>query len=596
EIRVLVGNLSQQEPAGSATQPDTAQASEQARAQDRMASIDEPLDLIKLSIGEKIQVKCRGDRELRGVLQAYDQHLNMVLSDVEETITIQEVDEETYEEIIKQSTRKIEMLFVRGDVVILALRATKTEETLALGCHERREFVCLCASVRRRMDAVRIEHALHDLVHEAAQVRAVLLVDALDGVVDVADDLREAALLAVNTWRSYSRMSSSLSCAMNAGGRSATVCSRERSPDRFHPASLPTSLHGSTDDPVTCMRCTAQRKAMADGGLDMEILAPPTDGVSCMRFCMREGSTDHLLVASWDAALRVYDGVRLRTQVALDSALLTCAYGQDEREAFAAGLDGIIRRVDLSVKQATAVGQHAAAVRTVHFAKEQNSVVSGSWDQTVALWDARSGHTKLQEVKLAGKVFAMDQRAHTLVVATSARDVSVFDLRKFPQAVATRDSPLKYQTRSVRLFPDCEGYVLGSIEGRVALEYFSDQDATSEGEKKRSYAFKCHRDKVDDQLYIYPVNALAFHPQIGTFVSGGCDGTVNAWDGDNKKRIHQFPKYPTSIAALEFNHDGSVLAVASSYTFEEGEKDHPNDQIFLHQVQPSEVRPKKKAV
>jgi hypothetical protein len=33
--------------------------------------------------------------------QAYDQHLNMVLGDVEETITTVEVDDETYEEIIK---------------------------------------------------------------------------------------------------------------------------------------------------------------------------------------------------------------------------------------------------------------------------------------------------------------------------------------------------------------------------------------------------------------------------------------------------------------------------------------------------------------
>ena len=51
--------------------------------------------------------------------QAYDQHLNMVLGDVEEVVTSVEVDEETYEEIIKTSKRQIDMLFVRGDGVIL---------------------------------------------------------------------------------------------------------------------------------------------------------------------------------------------------------------------------------------------------------------------------------------------------------------------------------------------------------------------------------------------------------------------------------------------------------------------------------------------
>ena len=38
----------------------------------------EPLDLIRLSIDERIYVKCQGDRELRGKLHAYDNHLNMV--------------------------------------------------------------------------------------------------------------------------------------------------------------------------------------------------------------------------------------------------------------------------------------------------------------------------------------------------------------------------------------------------------------------------------------------------------------------------------------------------------------------------------------
>ena len=34
-------------------------------------------------------------------MQAYDQHLNMILGDVEETITSIEIDDETYEEIVK---------------------------------------------------------------------------------------------------------------------------------------------------------------------------------------------------------------------------------------------------------------------------------------------------------------------------------------------------------------------------------------------------------------------------------------------------------------------------------------------------------------
>ena len=50
-------------------------------------TVKEPLDLIRLSLDERVYVKLRGEREIRGKLHAYDQHLNMILADGEETLT-----------------------------------------------------------------------------------------------------------------------------------------------------------------------------------------------------------------------------------------------------------------------------------------------------------------------------------------------------------------------------------------------------------------------------------------------------------------------------------------------------------------------------
>merc|ERR1711879_820714 len=69
------------------------------------STVEEPLDLIRLSLDDRIYVKLRGERELRGKLHASNQHLNMVLGDVEETVTTVEMDEETDEEIIKRRRR-----------------------------------------------------------------------------------------------------------------------------------------------------------------------------------------------------------------------------------------------------------------------------------------------------------------------------------------------------------------------------------------------------------------------------------------------------------------------------------------------------------
>ncbi|KDQ64286.1 hypothetical protein JAAARDRAFT_118701 [Jaapia argillacea MUCL 33604] len=87
--------------------------------------IQEPFDLIRLSLSERVFVKLRGDRELSGVLHAYDGHMNLILSDVEETIMIVEGEGEAAGRV-NVAKRKMEMLFVRGDGVILISPPART--------------------------------------------------------------------------------------------------------------------------------------------------------------------------------------------------------------------------------------------------------------------------------------------------------------------------------------------------------------------------------------------------------------------------------------------------------------------------------------
>ncbi|KAG8631128.1 hypothetical protein KVT40_000268 [Elsinoe batatas] len=79
--------------------------------------VNEPLDLVRLSVNEVVFVKLRGDREVVGRLHAYDSHCNLVLGEVEETIYL--VDEEDEGEQTRTHKKQSEMLFVRGDSVVL---------------------------------------------------------------------------------------------------------------------------------------------------------------------------------------------------------------------------------------------------------------------------------------------------------------------------------------------------------------------------------------------------------------------------------------------------------------------------------------------
>ena len=66
------------------------------------------------------------------------------------------------------------------------------------------------------------------------------------------------------------------------------------------------------------------------------------------------------------------------------------------------------------------------------------------------------------------------------------------------------------------------------------------------------------------------------------------------WDGLHKKKLTTLPQFPTSIAAMAFHPTGTELAIASSYTFEEGEREHPHDEIYVRQILDAECMPKSK--
>ena len=116
----------------------------------------------------------------------------------------------------------------------------------------------------------------------------------------------------------------------------------------------------------------------------------------------------------------------------------------------------------------------------------------------------------------------MDTCDEKLLVATANRKIRIWDLKNMGQ-YEQRDSSLKFQTRAIKCFPNKQGFVISSIEGRVAVEYF---DLDPEVQRKK-YAFKCHRTKENNAELIYPVNAISFHNEYNTFATGGSDWYEN---------------------------------------------------------------------
>jgi len=320
------------------------------------------------------------------------------------------------------------------------------------------------------------------------------------------------------------------------------------------------------------------------------------------------------------------------------------------------GLDGSIQKFKLSSSEIQNVGSHylpdvnkdnnstntesnsnsnaAECACSCVKALSNNYVASAGWDSMFYIWDTKTANNSgpVAKIQLPDKAFSMDAiplhgdggddddsnqhhqkiranaESYRIAVSTAGKRLIIIDVHQLntrtptAQIALNRESSLKYQARICKFFPDGIGLAIGSIEGRVAIEFLQELDIPPPSNMKK-YAFKCHRSND----IVYPVNALSFHPTLGTFATGGCDGTVVTWDGLHKKKLTVLPLFETSIAALAFNHDGSQLAIASSYTFEEGDKygsdmnidgNHDEngkkvkDEIYIKLIADKDVTPK----
>lgn len=323
---------------------------------------------------------------------------------------------------------------------------------------------------------------------------------------------------------------------------------------------------------------------------------PPTDCIQSVKF----GPTDnrHLLTASWDTSVRLYDVVtnQMKLQYNHEAPVLDVAF-QDSNTCWSGGADRVVKKFDFTTQEETIVGHHAGPIRCVESIPDVNLIATGSWDRYLKLWDARTADsgkmTPVLDHELPDKVYSMSVCGYKLILGTSSRRILIWDLRQMNHI--QRESVLKYQIRCVKSFANQKGYVVSSIEGRVAVEYL---DPAPEVQAAR-YAFKCHRNKdpTTGLEIIYPVNSISFHRKFNTFATGGSDGFVSIWDGENKKRLVQFHRYPTSISSLSFSPNGGTLAIASSYSHASEDvyklRDIPPDSIFIRRVSDHEARNKK---
>ncbi|QID85405.1 mitotic spindle checkpoint protein Bub3 [Saccharomyces pastorianus] len=314
----------------------------------------------------------------------------------------------------------------------------------------------------------------------------------------------------------------------------------------------------------------------------VEIEQAPRDYISDIKLVP---SRSLLLITSWDGSLSTYKVDKQAKKVDLSQTLqykhplLCCDFiDNPDLQIYVGAVQGEILRVDLTATpHFQALANNEANLGICRMCKYgDDKLLAASWDGLIQVVDPfhypqEVGPTTKNlnpigaEVK--NKIFAMDANSSRLILGMNNSQVRWFYLPLREDDDGTlAESGLKYQIRDIALLPqDQDGYACSSIDGRVAVEFFS--DGGNEDDLTKRFAFRCHRLNLKDTNLAYPVNSIEFSPVSRFLYTAGSDGIVSCWNLQTRKKVKNFPKFNENSVVKMACGDNILCLATSDDTF-----------------------------
>ncbi len=189
---------------------------------------------------------------------------------------------------------------------------------------------------------------------------------------------------------------------------------------------------------------------------------------------------------------------------------------------------------------------HGELVSAVALTRDGKTLVSGSWDHTVKIWDVE---TRKEKAELRGHQepvtsVAISPDAGLLATASTDRTVRIWNVAKGTASAVLRGH--RAAVYSVAFSPDGETLVSGSYDGTVKLWKVASRSELATLESDGG-----------------PVYSVAFAPDGKSIASGHFETNIRLWETQTGKCTGTLSGHAHFVWSLAFAANGKLLASGS---------------------------------
>lgn len=275
----------------------------------------------------------------------------------------------------------------------------------------------------------------------------------------------------------------------------------------------------------------------------------PKDYISDIRII---SSDNRVVVSCWDGSLSLFDITQQQLLMKLQHSwpLTSCHVSKDGR-IWAGSVQGEVLEADWESERLIPNDTMSFSLGVSGITSIDHFIIASSWDGSLIVLDYLRNQI-VKQWKFEEKIFQLCASEVRVMCSLSSGKVKLI---QFPSwDITETESGLKYQCRSCTLIPNNRGFVQGSVDGRVSVEFFDDQSP--------KFAFRCHRMNLEEVQMVFPVTALAFQPNSLNLFTGGADGKIVSWNLVTRKKQEEFHKLDDTIVKLCCTEDYLVIAVS----------------------------------